>query len=81
HPCQNNLHFFLSSPFSPSHKKDPFFASYYTLSFVWKRMGSLYKVYKDGYDAEGKKISVHYFESSSGKVFDVKVKSGWSNLK
>ncbi|MGA8943502.1 MAG: hypothetical protein WB502_12445, partial [Thermoactinomyces sp.] len=33
---------FLSSPFSPSHKKDPFFASYYTLSFVWKRMGSLY---------------------------------------
>ncbi|MBA4603926.1 pre-toxin TG domain-containing protein [Thermoactinomyces mirandus] len=41
--------------------------------------GKWYKVYKDGYNAEGKKISVHYFQSSSGKVFDVKVKSGWSN--
>ena len=37
------------------------------------------KVYKDGYDISGKKISIHYFESSSGKVFDVKVKAGWSN--
>lgn len=23
--------------------------------------------------------SLHYFQSESGKVFDVKVKSGWSN--
>ncbi|MDK8182618.1 RHS repeat-associated core domain-containing protein [Paenibacillus sp. UMB4589-SE434] len=41
--------------------------------------GQWKKVYKDGYDASKKKISIHYFESSSGKVFDVKVKSGWSN--
>ena len=38
------------------------------------------KIYKDGYDSKGKKISIHYFQSSkSSKVFDVKVKSGWSN--
>lgn len=37
------------------------------------------KVYKDGYDKNGKKISIHYFQSKSGLVFDVKVKSGWSN--
>ncbi|PYG90295.1 hypothetical protein LY28_00176 [Ruminiclostridium sufflavum DSM 19573] len=37
------------------------------------------KIYKDGYDANGKKISIHYFQSESGKVFDVKTKSGWSN--
>jgi hypothetical protein len=37
------------------------------------------KVYKDGYDADGNKVSIHYFESRSGKVFDVGVKSGWSN--
>ncbi|MGE6577831.1 RHS repeat domain-containing protein [Paenibacillus xylanexedens] len=41
--------------------------------------GQWKKVYKDGYDASGKEVSIHYFESSSGKVFDVKVKSGWSN--
>ena len=41
--------------------------------------GKWQKVYKDGYDAYGNKISIHYFESSSGKVFDVKIKSGWSN--
>lgn len=41
--------------------------------------GQWRKVYKDGYNAKGRKISIHYFESSSGKVFDVKVKSGWSN--
>ena len=41
--------------------------------------GEWKKVYKDGYDAYGNKISVHYFESRSGKVFDVEVKSYWSN--
>ncbi|WP_276918294.1 hypothetical protein [Aneurinibacillus aneurinilyticus] len=41
--------------------------------------GQWKKIYKDGYDSKGKKISIHYFESQSGKVFDVKVKSGWSN--
>ncbi len=40
--------------------------------------GTWKKVYKDGYDKNGKKISIHYFQSKSGKVFDVKVKSGWS---
>ena len=41
--------------------------------------GQWKKVYKDGFDANGNRISVHYFESTSGKVFDVKTKSGWSN--
>ena len=41
--------------------------------------GEWKKVYKDGFDASGNKISIHYFESKSGKVFDVDVKSGWSN--
>ncbi len=41
--------------------------------------GEWKKVYKDGYDANGNKVSIHYFQSKSGKVFDVKVKNGWSN--
>ena len=41
--------------------------------------GSWKKVYKDGYDDLGNEISIHYFQSESGKVFDVKVKKGWSN--
>lgn len=41
--------------------------------------GQWKKVYKDGYDANGSRISIHYFQSESGKVFDVKVKQGWSN--
>ena len=41
--------------------------------------GEWKKIYKDGYDSLGNKISIHYFQSKSGKVFDVKVKSGWSN--
>jgi len=41
--------------------------------------GQWKKVYKDGYNASGKEVSIHYFESASGKVFDVKVKFGWSN--
>lgn len=41
--------------------------------------GEWKKVYKDGVDEYGDKMSVHYFESASGKVFDVKVKPGWSN--
>ncbi|MBO5087386.1 MAG: RHS repeat-associated core domain-containing protein, partial [Lachnospiraceae bacterium] len=42
-------------------------------SGIWK------KVYKDGYDTYGNKVSIHYFRSQSGKVFNVKVKPGWSN--
>lgn len=37
------------------------------------------KVYQDGYDKFGNRISVHWFEHSSGKVAGVKVKPGWSN--
>jgi hypothetical protein len=40
--------------------------------------GKWVKVYKDGY-VNGQKVSIHYFQSQSGKVFDVGVKSGWSN--
>ncbi|WP_063558658.1 hypothetical protein LG307_02730 [Sutcliffiella horikoshii] len=40
--------------------------------------GTWKKVYKDGYDKDGKKVSIHYFQSKSGLVFDVKVKNGWS---
>ncbi|WP_420853961.1 hypothetical protein, partial [Snodgrassella gandavensis] len=31
--------------------------------------GKWTKVYKDGFDASGKKVSIHYFQSQSGKVF------------
>ncbi|UQZ32242.1 hypothetical protein C2I18_00985 [Paenibacillus sp. PK3_47] len=41
--------------------------------------GTWNKIYKDGVDANGKKISIHYFQSQSGQVFNVKVKNGWSN--
>ena len=41
--------------------------------------GKWVKVYKDGYDALGNKISIHCFQSESGQVFDVSIKSGWSN--
>ena len=41
--------------------------------------GKWQKVYKDGYDKFGNKISIHYFKSDSGKVFNVKIKNGWSN--
>ena len=41
--------------------------------------GKWTKVYKDGYNSSGNKISIHYFQSQSGKVFNVKVKPGWSN--
>ena len=42
--------------------------------------GKWWKVFEDGYDAYGNKISIHYFVSKSGKVFDVDVKRGWSHL-
>lgn len=29
------------------------------------------KVYKDGYNMYGEEISIHYFQSESGKVFNV----------
>ena len=41
--------------------------------------GDWKKVYKDGYDISGNKISIHYFQSKSGKVFNVKIKPYWSN--
>lgn len=41
--------------------------------------GTWKKVYKDGYDMYGNKVSIHYFESESGKVFEVKIKGKWSN--
>lgn len=38
------------------------------------------KVYLDGFDKDESKISVHYFESKSGKFFfDIKEKKDWSN--
>jgi hypothetical protein len=40
--------------------------------------GEWRKVYQDGYSG-GDRVSLHYFESVSGQVFDLKVKSGWSN--
>jgi len=40
--------------------------------------GTWKKVYKDGYDKNNEKISIHYFQSKSGLVYDVKVKQGWS---
>ncbi|RKH52570.1 hypothetical protein D7Y23_06495 [Corallococcus sp. AB050B] len=41
--------------------------------------GTWHKVYKDGW-VGSEKVSLHYFESASGKVFNLKVKPGWSNL-
>jgi hypothetical protein len=41
--------------------------------------GTWNKIYKDGLDANGNKISIHYFQSQSGQVFNVKTKNGWSN--
>ncbi len=41
--------------------------------------GKWTKVYKDGYDSSGNTISIHYFQSESGKVFNVNVKPGWTN--
>lgn len=41
--------------------------------------GRWMKVYENGY-VGGREASIHYFESPSGKVFDLKVKSGWSRF-
>lgn len=38
-----------------------------------------YKVYRDGYVGNNK-VSIHYFESATRRVFDVKIKDGWSVL-
>lgn len=44
--------------------------------------GDWSKVYKDGFDSSGNKVSLHYFLSQSGKVFDFHVVQGkWSNDK
>lgn len=43
--------------------------------------GKWSKIYKDGFDSTGKKVSIHYFQSESGKVFNVKTKPNWSNVK
>ena len=37
------------------------------------------KIYQDGYNSAGRRISIHFNRCPSGKVFNVKVKSGWSN--
>ncbi|PSB56204.1 hypothetical protein [Chamaesiphon polymorphus] len=39
-----------------------------------------YKVYRDGYVGNNK-VSIHYFESATRRVFDVKTKDGWSVLR
>lgn len=41
--------------------------------------GEWKKCYQDGHDANGEEASLHYFESPSGKVFNAKVKIGWSS--
>ena len=42
--------------------------------------GEWKKVYRDGFDAQGNRISIHYFQhTKTGRVFDVKVKKSWSN--
>lgn len=41
--------------------------------------GTWNKVYRDGFDEAGNKVSQHYFQSKSGKIFDFATKSGWSN--
>ncbi len=41
--------------------------------------GKWKKIYQDGFNVSGDLISVHYFQNGSGKVFDVKIKQGWSN--
>jgi hypothetical protein len=40
--------------------------------------GTWQKVYKDGWIGSDK-VSLHYFQSESGKVFDFAIKPGWSN--
>ncbi|MHC5217941.1 T7SS effector LXG polymorphic toxin [Enterococcus sp. LJL128] len=40
--------------------------------------GEWKKIYKNGYDKFGNEISIHYFQSKSGKVFNVKVINKWS---
>ena len=44
-----------------------------------EEQGKWSKIYKDGYDSKGNPVSVHYFQSQSGKVFNVKTKQGHSN--
>jgi len=42
--------------------------------------GEWKKVYRDGIDKQGNRVSIHYFQhTKTGKVFDVDVKKGWSN--
>ncbi len=40
--------------------------------------GEWTKVLKNGYDKYGNEVSVHYFKSKTGKVFDVETHPGWS---
>ncbi|MDC9589809.1 hypothetical protein PSI23_10995 [Xenorhabdus sp. XENO-10] len=40
--------------------------------------GKWYKVYKNGYNSSLKRVSIHFFQHESGKVFDVKVINKWS---
>ena len=42
--------------------------------------GEWKKVYRDGFDGNGNKVSIYYFQNSrTGRVFNVKVKNYWSN--
>ena len=40
--------------------------------------GAWQKVYKDGWISSDT-VSLHYFQSESGQVFDFAIKPGWSN--
>ncbi|HSY23854.1 MAG TPA: hypothetical protein VK841_17120 [Polyangiaceae bacterium] len=40
--------------------------------------GDWAKVYKDRW-VGGERVSLHYFQSASGQVFDFAVKPGWNN--
>ena len=39
--------------------------------------GKWSKVYKNGWNGSGDEVSVHFFQSPSGRVFDVHVVTQW----
>lgn len=41
--------------------------------------GKWKKIYQDGFDVSGNRMSLHYFQSPTGQLFNVKLKAGWSN--
>jgi hypothetical protein len=40
--------------------------------------GQWVKVYENGYLPDGRDVSIHYFRSPGGLIFDLDVKNGWS---